>query len=125
MKDLILKKCRKCNALVNVIEDCNCENCSIICCGEQMQIVKANTTDGSYEKHIPTYERIGENIKITVNHVMEEEHYIEWILLKTEKEERKVIFTPNDEPVMITPYEKGANIYSYCNKHGLWKIEIK
>ena len=36
MKEYIVKKCLKCGAVVRVIEDCNCDNCSFICCGEYM-----------------------------------------------------------------------------------------
>ncbi len=125
MKELILKKCMKCNALVKVLEDCNCEDCGIVCCGEPMVEVKANSVDASFEKHVPTYEKEDENIHIKVNHVMEEDHYIEWILVKTEKENREVILKPGDMPEMIVPYEQGALIYAYCNKHGLWKTEVE
>ena len=125
MKELILKKCMKCNALVKVLEDCNCEDCGIVCCGEPMVEVKANSVDASFEKHVPTYEKEGENIHIKVNHVMEEDHYIEWILVKTEKENREVILKPGDMPEMIVPYEQGTLIYAYCNKHGLWKTEVE
>lgn len=30
------RKCLKCGALVEVIKDCTCENCGIMCCGEKM-----------------------------------------------------------------------------------------
>ena len=125
MKELVLKKCMKCNALVKVLEDCKDESCGIVCCGEPMKEVKANSTDAAFEKHVPTYEKEGENIHIKVNHVMEEEHYIEWILVKMEKENREVLLQPGDTPEMIVPYEKGDLIYAYCNKHGLWKTEVE
>lgn len=125
MKELILKKCMKCNALVKVLEDCSCDDCGIVCCGEPMKEVRANSVDASFEKHVPTYEKDGNNIHIKVNHVMEEEHYIEWILVKMEKENREVLLQPGDTPEMIVPYEKGVLIYAYCNKHGLWKTEVE
>ena len=34
--ELIIKKCQKCGALVEVINDCNCGDCRITCCGEPM-----------------------------------------------------------------------------------------
>ena len=40
MKELKLKRCRKCNALVKVLEDCNCKGCGIICCDEAMEEVR-------------------------------------------------------------------------------------
>ena len=33
--ELIIKKCLKCGALVEVINDCNCNECGITCCGNQ------------------------------------------------------------------------------------------
>lgn len=125
MQELILKKCKKCNALVKVLEDCNCGDCGITCCNEEMQVVKANSEDASFEKHIPTYEVVGDALNIKVNHVMEEEHYIEWILVKTETGNIEKFFKPIEEATMTVPYEKNALIYSYCNKHGLWKTEVK
>ena len=125
MKELKLERCKKCNALVEVLEDCNCEGCGIICCEEKMEEVKANSVDAAFEKHVPTYEKVGDVMNIKVNHVMEEDHYIEWILVLTEKEEKKLILKPNDTPEMTVPYEKGALIYAYCNKHGLWKTVVE
>lgn len=124
MKELKLKKCLKCNALIKVIEDCNCEDCGIVCCGEPMKDVKSNSVDAAFEKHIPVYEIEESNIVITVNHVMEEDHYIEWISYVTNNLEITKYFKPNEELKLIVPYEKGAKIYSYCNKHGLWEKEV-
>ena len=125
MKELVLKRCKKCNALIKVLEDCKCEDCGIVCCGEPMEEVKANSVDASFERHLPTYEKEEDNIHIKVDHVMEEDHYIEWILVKTEKENREVILKPGDTSEMTVPYEKGALIYAYCNKHGLWKTVVE
>ena len=87
MEELKLKRCLKCGALVKVLQDCNC-NDGIMCCGEKMQDVVANSMDASFEKHVPTYQKEGNDIIVTVNHVMEEEHYIEWVLVKYENENR-------------------------------------
>ena len=35
-KELVIKRCSKCQALVEVIKDCTSDNCSIKCCGEEM-----------------------------------------------------------------------------------------
>lgn len=122
---LILKKCLKCNALVEVIEDCHCKDCGITCCGEKMQEITINDKDASFEKHIPTYEKEGDKLIIKINHVMEEEHYIEWISIRTEKESYTKKLKPNDIPELIYNITGPATIYSYCNKHGLWKIEVE
>lgn len=125
MKDLVLRKCIKCGALVKVIVDCNCGDCGIMCCGKHMDIVSANSVDANVEKHVPNYEKNGDNIVITVNHVMDSDHYIEWILVKMENENRELLLKPCDNPIMVVPYEKDAIIYSYCNKHGLWKTVVE
>lgn len=125
MKELILKECKKCHALVKVLEDCTCEDCGLMCCNEKMAVVKPNTMDASFEKHIPTYEIKDNEMIVTVNHVMEEDHYIEWILVKMEKKNIEVLLEPTETPTITVPYEKGALLYAYCNKHGLWRTEVK
>ena len=85
MKELKLKKCLKCGSLIKVIEDCHCEECGIVCCNQEMKTIDANTTDASVEKHKPTYSVENDKLVVRVNHVMESEHYIEWISLETKQ----------------------------------------
>ena len=47
--ELIIKKCQKCGALVEVINDCNCWDCGITCCGEPMVKLISNSVDASFE----------------------------------------------------------------------------
>lgn len=77
-----LKKCEKCGAMVEVLQDCTCENCGIKCCGQEMTEVIANSVDASFEKHVPQIEVCGNYIIANVNHVMEEEHNIEWLAIE-------------------------------------------
>ena len=65
--ELLIKKCEECGALVKVLADCTCENCGIKCCGENMKVVTANSTDASAEKHVPTYEIIDDEMKISIH----------------------------------------------------------
>lgn len=124
-KELILKKCLKCGALVEILNDCHCPDCNVTCCGEKMITLLANKEEASFEKHIPTYTREGDQLKIKVNHVMENDHYIEWILVKGKNTSYKLELAPSDTPELICDYEEGMIIYSYCNKHGLWKTEVE
>ena len=124
MKELIIKKCNKCGALVKVLEDCNCDNCGIKCCNEIMTTLVPNSTDAAFEKHVPEYEIKDNKLVVKVNHVMEEKHYIKWICLVTDNKEEYYYFNPGEEATIKTDYEKGI-IYSYCNLHGLWKTDIK
>ena len=123
MKELTIKKCLKCQATIKVINDCTCEDCGIKCCGEQMKEVRANSTEGAIEKHKPTYTIDGNKLIVTVNHVMEEEHYIEWECLLTDDKEEYVYL--KNEPKAIFDKVTNGKIYAYCNKHGLWVTDIE
>ena len=123
--ELEIKRCNKCGAIVKVIKDCNCDGCGIICCEEPMQVVVPNSVDAAVEKHVPTSEVIGDEIAVKVNHVMEKEHYIEWISLVKENKEYTVTLYPEQNAECRFPYLKGATLYAYCNKHGLWKAEVE
>ena len=125
MKELVIKKCKKCKAVVKVIKDCTCDDCGIKCCNESMVTLVPNSTDASFEKHVPEYEINDNKLKVTVNHVMEDNHYIEWIALVTDKKEEYYYFNPGEEATCSFDIVKEGTIYSYCNTHGLWKKDIK
>ena len=124
MRELVLKKCIKCGAIIKVIDDCNCNDCGIKCCNEDMKIVKANSVDAAFEKHIPTFEVKGSKLIVTVNHVMEDDHFIEWICLVTDDKEEYKYFTSKEEATCEFKNVHSGTLYSYCNKHGLWQNNI-
>lgn len=124
-KELVIKKCMKCGAMVQVIEDCSCDNCGIKCCGEQMQVLKPNSVDAAIEKHVPTYEIKDGKIFVKVNHVMESDHFIEWISIVNDKKMVTTYLEPGQEAIAHCKYIPGTVIYAYCNKHGLWKKEAE
>jgi superoxide reductase len=122
-KELVIRKCKKCGATAIMLEDCKC-NC-ITCCEEKMETLKANSVDASFEKHLPQYEKVEDEIYVTVNHVMEKDHYIEWIKLVTENIENTVYLYPEQDAACRFKYIPGSTLYAYCNKHGLWKTDVK
>lgn len=124
-KNLVIRKCEKCGAMVKVLEDCHCDDCGIKCCGEKMKEIVPDSVDAAVEKHVPTYEVKDGKIFVKVNHVMEEEHYIEWISIVFENKEVTTYFKPRQEAVAHCKYVPGATIYAYCNKHSLWKKEVE
>ena len=109
-KELVIKRCSKCQTLVEVIKDCTSDNCSIKCCGEEMIELAPNSVDASFEKHVP---------------IMEEEHFIEWIAMLANNKIIKKFLLPDEEACVIFQYVKGSKIYSFCNKHGLWSKEVE
>ena len=123
--NLVIKKCLKCNSMIEVIVPCTCKDCAHMCCGEPMQTMQANNKEFSFEKHMPEYEVKDNKIIVKVNHVMEEKHFIEWIAVKS-KEGKQVVFLDHTKtPEVVFYYVKDSTIYSYCNLHGLWKTEVK
>lgn len=120
-----IRKCEKCGAIVKVLHNCTCKDCGIKCCGETMKEVIPNSVECALEKHIPTYEKIGDTIQVKVNHVMEEKHSIEWISMIHGNTEIIKTLKPEETATAEFPYRKGATIYAYCNLHGLWKCEVE
>ena len=124
-KELVIKKCKSCGAIIEVLEDCGYEGCEIKCCGENMETLIPNSVDAAIEKHVPTYEKNGDKILVKVNHVMEEEHYIEWICQVSDNKECMVKLSPAQVAEATFPYEPNSTLYAFCNKHGLWKTEVE
>ena len=89
------------------------------------KVIQANSVDASPEKHVPNFEVVGEKLRVFVSHVMEEEHYIEWILVDYGKKQIIEHFVPGDLPSILVPYSDCMKAYSYCNKHSLWMSEFK
>ena len=118
-------KCKKCQNVIGLIHG-NSEN--IKCCGEEMYLLNANSTDAATEKHVPVYEIDGNEIVVKVGeveHPMEEEHYIMWIAQVSEDRTTRVRLHPGQATETRFPYIKGSVLYEYCNKHGLWKKEVE
>lgn len=120
-----LLKCNVCGNLIELIEGSN-EN--IVCCNEVMNIVTVNSTEASGEKHVPIYEILDNKIKVSVGsviHPMEENHYIKWIALVSEKKTIKKYLKPGENPVVKFPYIQGSTIYAYCNLHSIFKTDVE
>ncbi|MDD5888506.1 MAG: desulfoferrodoxin family protein [bacterium] len=118
-------KCPICGNVVEVVEgDIN----HITCCGKKMEELVANSFDASVEKHVPIYEQDNDEIIVKIGkteHPMENVHYIMWIAQVTENRVVRVKLSPEEKPEAKFRYIKGSTIYAYCNKHDLWKKEVK
>ena len=79
-----------------------------------------NSEDAAFEKHVPQYSFVDDGVLIEVNHVMEDDHYIEWIMIEYYNEQIIEYFAPGDEAKVIVEYQEGMKAYAYCNKNGLW-----
>ncbi len=120
-------RCDHCGNLVGVINDAGVP---MMCCGQKMTELVPNTTDAANEKHVPVVTVEGDVLKAvvgSVEHPMEEAHYIQWIFVETDKGGHKRTFKPGEKPeaVFNLQGEKPVAVYEYCNLHGLWKAEVK
>lgn len=119
----------KCTHCGNIAELVNDSGAPLVCCGENMQELIANTVEASKEKHIPVVVVEDERVSVTVGaaeHPMIETHYIEWIYLETENGSQRKFLSPGDAPnaVFTVIDDKPLAVYAYCNIHGLWKKEL-
>ncbi len=114
--------CKHCKNLVEVVQAGGGE---LVCCGEAMTLLKANTTEAANEKHIPVIEETPTGIKVTVGsveHPMTEEHYIVFIEVLTENEVIRKELKPGMKPQAEFNVKKSdvLEVREFCNLHMLW-----
>ena len=118
----------KCGVCGNIVEVAHVGGGTLVCCGQEMNLLEEKSADSTTEKHVPLIEAVTGGYKVTVGstlHPMKDEHYIEWIELITESETLITFLNPGDEPVAIFKTdEKAIKAREYCNLHGLWKNEL-
>ena len=125
MKEVKFYRCPICG---NVIELIDGDSKRITCCGKNMELLVANTVDAAVEKHVPVYKKEDDKIIVSVGeviHPMIEEHYIMWIALVSNNKVTRVDLLPNEAPEAVFNYVENAEIYAYCNLHGLWKATVE
>lgn len=123
----------RCNICKNIVEVVLEGPGTLVCCNEEMELLRANSTDGAGEKHVPVidYECEGAGVKIRVGefpHPMENEHYIQFIeaISKTEKTIHREYLSPGETPEINVNCRsnlgKGDGLMAreYCNIHGLF-----
>ncbi|HIZ08500.1 MAG TPA: desulfoferrodoxin [Candidatus Eubacterium avistercoris] len=118
--------CEHCGNIIAFVED---KGVPVMCCGQKMTELVPNTTEAATEKHIPVCSVEGNKVTVTVStveHPMQEEHYIQWISLETKQGNQRKVLKPGDAPkaeFMICDGDEVITAYAYCNLHGLWKAE--
>ncbi len=115
-------KCEVCGIIVQVI---NASYGELVCCKQPMKLQEARTEDKGGEKHVPVIEKKegGYEVRVgSVEHPMEENHYIEWIELTADGVSYRKYLEPSDKPEAFF-YVEGDEVGAreYCNKHNLWK----
>ena len=119
--------CKHCGKIVAAVKD---TPVPIMCCGEKMAELVPGTTDAAVEKHVPAVETNDGIVTVKVGsvaHPMIPEHYIQWVVIKTEQGVQGKALTPDSAPeaeFALLPGDRAVEAYAYCNLHGLWKVEI-
>ena len=83
-----------CNHCGNIVQYVKNKGVPVVCCGEKMSELIPGTSDGAAEKHVPAVKVEGSKVTVTVGsveHPMQDVHYIEWVILETEKATRRWI----------------------------------
>lgn len=121
-KQMQLYRCTVCG---NIVEVLHAGKGELTCCKEPMELLRANTTDASQEKHVPVIEKKDGMVTINVGgapHPMEEKHFIEWVEAHTSTGRIfREFLKPGGSPA-VTFADTGDDISAtaYCNIHGLW-----
>jgi len=117
----------KCNVCGNMLEVLHAGAGSPVCCGQQMELLTPNTKDAAREKHVPVIESTADGVLVkvgSVNHPMEEKHYIEWIEIIADGTVYRRHLQPGDAPeAAFCVRAQNIQARAYCNLHGLWARE--
>ncbi len=119
-----LKQIYKCPICGNIVEVLHTGAGTLVCCGQDMELLAEKTREEGQEKHVPVAEKTEKGMKIKVGlipHPMEEKHFIEWIECM-DCGSRKFL-KPGDLPEadFCCCQECSGKARAYCNIHGLWK----
>ena len=124
MKEMKFYRCEECGNIVALI---NIGGGTLVCCGQDMVELKANTTDAALEKHVPVVTKEGGKVKAQVGstlHPMLPEHYIQWIALVSGDRADFKFLEPGGQPIAEFADAASGTVYEYCNLHGLWKADF-
>lgn len=115
----------KCDACGNIVEVLTGGVGQLFCCGQPMLLLEEKAADEGKEKHVPVIEKTdaGYFVKVgSVQHPMEEKHYIEWIELVADGTAYRKFLAPGDAPEALFALDAAqVGAREHCTVHGLWK----
>ncbi len=115
----------RCELCGNIVEVIHAAGGTLVCCGQDMNLLKEGETDAATEKHVPVIVKTDGGYKVKVGdsaHPMEEKHHIEWIELIADGVVHRQFLNPSDPPEATFMIKaEGVTVREYCNLHGLWK----
>ena len=120
----MIYRCSVCGNIVEVLEE---GAGTLVCCGQDMEMLQEKEQDQGLEKHVPQIKIEGDIVTVTVGdilHPMEDSHYIQFIQLIVDGDTQTKYLLPSQQPItqfkLLKEY-KNITAREYCNLHGLWK----
>jgi superoxide reductase len=117
----------KCDICGNIVEVLHSGVGQLVCCGQPMRLMEEQEEEKGMEKHLPVVERSGGTVKVkvgSVQHPMEEKHYIEWIAVTTGDGVLRKFLKPGEKPEAEFKAGQILQAREYCNIHGLWATKV-
>lgn len=97
-------------------------NSQVVCCGKQLEVLKAVSTD---DEHTINISEIEDDYYIEFNHEMTKEHYISFVSYVRFDRVLTIKLYPEQDSAVRFPKMYGGKIYFYCSKHGLFEYQMK
>ena len=116
----------QCGVCGNIVELIHSGGGKLVCCDQEMNLLEEKSQDEGNEKHLPVIENTDSGIKVkvgTVEHPMEEDHFIQWIEVITKDKAYREFLNPGNPPEaeFCIKQDDIIAVRELCNKHGLWK----
>jgi superoxide reductase len=121
-----IREMYECAICGNLVEVVHAGAPALVCCKQPMKLLEGNTVDASGEKHVPVVQSTENGVlaKVgSIEHPMEEKHYIAFIEVLTADRVYRAELKPGQKPEAFFPVTMNeiVEVREYCNLHGLWK----
>ena len=117
-------KCDDCGSIVQVFLEEDEGNS----CDSHMFVFPTQTEGDKAPKHKPVVEIDGDKVTVKVGevaHPMDDDHFIQFIIVETGNEQYAKCFKPGDvaEATFTVNSTDDVKALAFCNLHGLWSSE--
>ncbi|MCR4719144.1 MAG: helix-turn-helix domain-containing protein [Firmicutes bacterium] len=109
--------CPSCGGFIQAVG-----NSQVICCGKQLEPLKAKKSD---EEHVLKILEIEGDYYIEIAHEMTKEHYISFLAYVRYDRVLTVKLYPEQDCCVRFPKMYGGKFYYYCSRHGLFEYKLK
>jgi len=120
-KEMDIYRCELCGNMAEVL---HAGGGTMVCCGQAMTLLQANSVDAAKEKHVPVITKGDGGYTVTVGsvaHPMTDAHLIEFIELIAGGVVYRQTLKPNAAPeAFFSTTAEQVTARAYCNLHGLW-----